>query len=182
MGQFSWLDCIDGSQILDDVTADVYVLVPEEFGGGHIKETYYDGYGHFGGYDVYDLVADWNRKYLSEHPEHEFPYGKKRKEFVKKIQKDYPEYTEKIELKISDKGWYEAYADLAKTREDVLKEVKEDNSVPWSIEWRAIGIEIACYDEDNASLPFPIKITHNPNAVYEKCEPSKGDPNQGWRY
>jgi len=161
MGQFSWLDCIDGSQILDDVMVDVYVLVPEEFGGGHIKETYYDGYGHFGGYDVYDLVADWNRKYLSEHPEHEFPHAKER---------------------ISDKGWYEAYADLAKTREDVLKKVEEENFMPWCVEWRTVGIEIACYDKDNASLPFPIKITHNPNAVYEKCEPSKGDPNQGWRY
>jgi hypothetical protein len=29
-------------------------------------------------------------------------------------------------------------------------------------------------------LPFPIKITHNSNATYEHCRPSKSDPNQGW--
>ena len=66
MGQFSWLDCKTKQQIIDDKRKDVFVLVPKEFGGGHIKETCYDGYGHFGGYDIFDLVADWNRKDLSE--------------------------------------------------------------------------------------------------------------------
>ena len=47
---------------------------------------------------------------------------------------------------------------------------------------RIIGIDIACYDEQNAKLPYPIKITHNPNAVYEDCNPSLSDPNQGWEY
>ena len=28
---------------------DVYVLIPKEFGGGHLVEHCYDGYGHFGG-------------------------------------------------------------------------------------------------------------------------------------
>ena len=69
MGQFSWLDCEDGSQIVDNKIADVYVLVPEEVGGGHIHERCYDGYGNFGGRDVYELVADWNRRYLKEHPD-----------------------------------------------------------------------------------------------------------------
>lgn len=61
MGQFSWLDCKTQEQVLDDVCRDVYVLVPKEFGGGHIKETCYDGYGRFGGRDVYALVAQWNK-------------------------------------------------------------------------------------------------------------------------
>lgn len=65
MGQFSWLDCKTEEQVLDNVCRDVYVLVPKEFGGGHIKETCYDGYGNFGGHDIYDLVAEWNRKQLS---------------------------------------------------------------------------------------------------------------------
>ena len=64
MGQFSWLDCITGEQVVNNKRRDVYVLVPKEFQseyGVRIKETCYDGYGHFGGYDVFDLVADWNR-------------------------------------------------------------------------------------------------------------------------
>jgi len=118
MGQFSWLDCLSGEQVLDDVKRDVYLLIPQEFGGGHIKETCYDGYGRFGGYDVYALVAAWNA----------------------------PE-------KISGND-------------------EED---------RIIGIDLACYDEDNRKLKYPIKITHDASAIYEHCCPSDSDPNQGWK-
>lgn len=37
-----------------------YVLIPEEFGGGYLMEDNYDGYGVFGGRDIYALVAQWN--------------------------------------------------------------------------------------------------------------------------
>ena len=117
MGQFSWLDCRTGEQVLDDVERDVYVLVPREFGGGHIREKCYDGYGHFGGRDAYALVAQWNKPELCNGND------------------------------------------------------EED---------RHIGIDIACYDEQNARLRYPIKITHDPEAVYENCEPSPSDPDQGW--
>lgn len=117
MGQFSWLDCKTGEQVLDDVRRDVYLLVPREFGGGHIKEECYDGYGRFGGRDAYGLVAQWNR----------------------------PE-----------------------------KCTGDDDAD------RYVGIDIACYDEQNAALKYPIKITHDPDAVYEDCASSPGDPNQGW--
>lgn len=117
MGQFSWLDCKTKEQILDDERRDVYLLVPKEFGGGHIKEEMYDGYGRFGGRDAYALVAQWN----------------------------------KPELCIGN------------------DEVD-----------RSIGIDIACYDKDNKALKYPIKITYDPDAVYEDCEFSPSDPNQGW--
>ena len=152
MGQFSWLDCVTGEQIIDDKIKDVYVLVPKEFRkkyGKRIKEYCYDGYGNFGGYDIYDLVADWNREYISKHPEHET-----------------------IDSIVCDKEWYDEYTDLSKSREEVEEELNE--------EWREIGIDLACYDEDNAKLKYPIKITYNADAVYEECEPSLGDPNQGW--
>lgn len=119
MGQFSWLDCITEDQIVCCKEKDVYVLIPKEFGGGHIEENYYEGYGMFGNRDVYALVANWNRK-------------------------------EKC-VGIDDKD-------------------------------RNIGIDIACYDEYNAALQFPIKITHDKNAVYEDCKPSKIDSNQGWEW
>lgn len=159
MGQFSWLDCITGEQVVDNRTRDVYVLVPKEFRdeyGIRIKETCYDGYGNFGGHDIYDLVADWNRKALSENPD---------------------TFLEHRGCKVSGLSWYEAYADLNNSKAEVINHIQNEMFHP---EWRFIGIELACYDEDNASLPYPIKITHDPNAVYENCEPSNGDPNQGW--
>lgn len=61
MGQFSWLDCKTQEQIFDNEYRDVFLLVPKEFGGGHIKEECYDGYGRFGGYDAYALLAQWNK-------------------------------------------------------------------------------------------------------------------------
>jgi DNA gyrase subunit A len=60
-----------------------------------------------------------------------------------------------------------------------LLEVKEKYGDDFK---RCIGIDIACYDEQNFTIPYPIKITHDANAVYEECTPSKSDPNQGWGY
>lgn len=144
MGQFSWLDCQDQRQILDNVRKDVYALIPKEFGGGHIHEKCYDGYGHFGGRDMYSLVADWNREYLSKNPE-----------YVIKTTGE----------KVSNFAWYQNYANLNL----LLKEVRE----LLGEHYRDIGINIACYDKDNENLLYPIKITHDKNAVYEKCLPSQ---------
>lgn len=66
MGQFSWLDCRTEEQVVDDKKRNVYVLIPKDFGGGHILEECYDGYGRFGGQDIYDLVADWNKQMIPE--------------------------------------------------------------------------------------------------------------------
>ena len=46
-------------------------------------------------------------------------------------------------------------------------------------ELRWLGIVMACYDEDNAALEYPIKITTR-EMEYEDVEPSLSDPNQGW--
>lgn len=117
MGQFSWLDCRTGEQILDDVEREVYLLVPMQFGGGHIVEHCYDGYGRFGGRDAYALVAQWN----------------------------------------------------------CPEKCVGDDEVD-----RRIGIDIACYDEQNAALKFPINVTYDPDVKYEWAPPSPNDPNQGW--
>lgn len=118
MGMFSWLDCKSGKQVLVNEFEDVYLLIPHEFGGGHVLETCYDGYGRFAYHDVYELVALWNAP---------------------------------------DKcnGNY-----------------NHD---------RNLGIMLACYDEDNMKLKYPIKITHDATAVYEDCNYSPSDPDQGFK-
>ena len=152
MGQFSWLDCKTNEQILDDVERDVYVLVPREFGGGHIKETCYDGYGNFGDHDIYDLVVDWNKKYLED-------------------------IVKEIDTWVCD--WDEWAKDVLNQYLNGEEPLFQDSCFR---EKRSFGITLACYDKDNARLRYPIKITHDKNAVYEWCPPSKSDPNQGWEW
>ena len=148
MGQFSWLDCKDNKkQILDNVLADVYLLIPKAFGGGHIKETCYDGYGHFGSKDVFDLVAEWNKSFIPE------------------------------VVKLAEAGEWEC---TIWNKENMMRFYNGEEFIPIDYELRDIGIILACYDEDNARLPYPIKITHDETAVYEDCEPSLSDQDQGW--
>lgn len=163
MGQFSWLDCRTGEQVVDDKVRDVYLLVPKEFGGGHILETCYDGYGDFGTHDVYDLVALWNRDYIDA----SFLEAPAREDYV-------------------DEEWYnmavERYKKECARLTDFQMHKCEDYMVSHygSDYLRMVGIDIACYDKDNVRLKYPIKITHDSTAVYEQCEPSLSDPNQGW--
>ena len=56
-----------------------------------------------------------------------------------------------------------------------------DEGKPIDCELRWLGIVLACYDEDNESLKYPIKITSKP-MKYKDVNPSKSDPNQGWYY
>ena len=165
MGMFSWLDCITQEQVVDGRRRKSYVLVPKAFGGGHIEEECYEGYGVFGGHDVYDLVADWNREYI-EKPEKP----------NRSLWKEGPE----------GDSWYRM-AELRWERDcraiHDFKGGASDRAMRelYGDDWkRSLGIVIACNDEDNASLRYPIKITHDENAVYEWCAPSKSDPNQGW--
>ena len=104
------------------------------------------------------MVADWNREFVKENPDFILPFNK---------------------TPLKEYEWYEAFSDLSKTREEVCEEVKAKTGKKY-FEYRYIGIDIACWDEDNAAIKYPIKITHTPNAVYENSNPSLGDPNQGW--
>lgn len=123
MGFFSWMTCDTDKSISnrysDRGTFPVYVLIPKEFGGGHIEECDYDGYGEFGGRDVYALVANWNMPELC-------------------------------------------------CGNDEID--------------RHVGIDLACYDEDNASLKYPIKIAESSDAVYEDEAPSPSCEHQGYFY
>ena len=58
MGVFSWLDCKTNKAI--KIGERCYVLIPQKFGGGHICEYSYNGYGEFGAVDIFGLIAEWN--------------------------------------------------------------------------------------------------------------------------
>lgn len=185
MGSFSWLYC-DQGEIRKDKdgclipkrgqqlasyrkSCPASVLFPKEFGGKEAQiyvDTYGD-YGMFGLEDIYCLVADWNREWISKHPDYKTPYSVKREEA-------YPEYRAK---KMSENSWWPFYSDLSLSREEVVRRWEE--ACGHRCEYRTIGIDIACYDEDNAALPYPIKIAKDPRSVYEDCPPSYSDPYQG---
>lgn len=65
MGFFSWLTCDTNESISNRYSArgplTAYALIPKEFGGGFLKEENYEGYGVFGGRDIFALVANWNK-------------------------------------------------------------------------------------------------------------------------
>ncbi len=68
MGSFSWLRADKITKRNNLTNGDSYkILIPQEFGGGYIKDTYYD-YGHVFYYneekenaDLYGILAYWNK-------------------------------------------------------------------------------------------------------------------------
>lgn len=68
MGSFSWLRADRTTKRNNLTDGDVYkILIPQEFGGGYIKDTYYD-YGYVFYYDdtkenadLYGILAYWNK-------------------------------------------------------------------------------------------------------------------------
>lgn len=127
-----------------------YVPCPD---GKVLYTRRYDGNGRFADLDIYELVVDWNRDYLSiDDIRPDICGSEERYEEERKIMTDFlggrsPEYMDAA----YGKAWK-----------------------------RIIGICIACYDEDNASLKYPIKICENLPTDYDTLPPSKGDPHQGF--
>ena len=74
MGSFSWLKADNLTKIANvQYGAPFKFLIPEEFGGGYIKD-YYQDYGYLGTkedstpkYDMYELLALWNHEAAEEH-------------------------------------------------------------------------------------------------------------------
>lgn len=69
MGQYSWIYSDTKKQVVDNRRADTYLLVPPSYQskyGSAIYEPCYNGYGSFGSYDIYELVAEWNKTFIPE--------------------------------------------------------------------------------------------------------------------
>ena len=148
MGQFSWIYSDTNKQVVDCKEADTYILVPKPFQekyGKTIYESCYDGYGHFGNYDVYELIPEWNVDMIPE-----------------------------IIRRIENENWHckTDNGDIAN-----LTSYYEGEEIDCELRW--LGIIMACYDDDNATLDYPIKITTR-EMEYEEVTPSLSDPNQGW--
>lgn len=184
MGCFSWMFADTDNRKPLNMNESGYLVMPD---GTLLHEPSYEGYGEFAGQDVYALVADWNREFLSQNPnfiikQHEYinddtaPGG----------------YRKAPDKKVSDFLWYAAYADLTKSREEVvatwLEAVRaiqkaDPETRIYGGEWRSIGLAIACYDDQNAALLYPIKVCERgdiPPYQAQTLIASMQDPNQGF--
>lgn len=197
MGVFSWLDCKNNRKAIKiGCDATVYVLVPAEFGGGHIAQYSYGGYGYFAGYDIYDLIADWNKNYITDElidsleslkqPKKEQFWGGLYDWDIEKLLAEgkTPEEIEAIKDKNRTK-YYTAEVNRIERRINRLKDFRAGLDEEKMIDRygedykREIGIDLACYDEDNRRIKYAIKITFDEASTYEARKPSKSDPKQG---
>lgn len=158
MGFFSWKYSDTGKRMIIGKTKESYLLVPDEFHhiyGEYIKIENYNGYGMFNSHDVYDLVAIWNKEYIPQIYAKGFcPYNS---------------------VQYKDIAMYFHENGIEKTNEYAKIHCDDFDEKYWL---RLIGIQIACYDEDNANLPYPIKIVEKP-VPYNLAKPSVSDERQG---
>lgn len=163
MGCFSWMFADKDNKTNLRIDRKGYIACPD---GSFIKDSCYEGYGEFTGNDVYELVVEWNRKFIAENPDFVMPHrvwdGKENREFA-----------------LKDFWWYPIIADLSIPLSDFAKEVERRGKENRFRELRTVGIDIACYSEDNEALPYPIKITQTMKIPYKDLPASKRDPEQG---
>ncbi len=191
MGCYSWLDCVTGEQIRIGSRRKVYVLIPKEFGGGHIETYHYDGHGNFDSVNIHRTVASWNKSSLNEAMLEKPPKREKycglwdyEKDELREAGKTEEEIREANERE-RDKQ-YEAELTRRRNRLKAMEDYKNLSPEEFKAVYddpletiRLIGVFIACHDEGDVSIPFPIKVTYDEKAVYEDCPPSKDDPKQG---
>lgn len=164
MGCFSWMFADTNNEEALNIGMGAYIPRPD---GETIFESNYEGYGIFGGYDIFDLVADWNKNCISE-------------ENVRKPLREQWGSTEQ------DEKWFQSALERYKKDCRRIKDFVSGKSEKYMKEMygedykRCIGIDIACYDEDNAALTFPIKVCKWNPATYSLTPASNSDPNQGF--
>lgn len=149
MGQFSWIYSDTNKQLIDNRRADTYLLVPPPFQAKYGKAIYESCYDGYGRFGRYD-VYDLIPEW--------------NKEMIPEI------------IRRRKNGTWVCNSDINDT--DVnLQNYYEGKPITCELRW--LGIVMACYDEDNFALEYPIKITTR-EMEYENVKPSESDPNQGW--
>ncbi len=185
MGCFSWMFCDKQNKKPLNMGMAGNIICPD---GMFIHTEVYEGYGCFGSrddVDVYDLVADWNRQFLIEHPDYEIP------QFTRSWNEEFKDWLYDPPKKVSEFQWWPAYSDLNMSHKDIENYMRQEKGNQFW-EYRYIGIDIACYDAQNEILPYPIKIVsetyrkrfEKPGKAtpehYKELPASEGDPNQGF--
>ena len=179
MGNFSWctsdteksIPCV--YETYEGAPTTIYLLNP--FGEPY-KETDYEGYGVFGGRDVYELVVEWNRKYLTA----DNLSKPKRSDWAadKEGTACYKRQLERYDAKCAAIKEYAAGATDEYMREHYGALFGYGDGFDWK---RCLGIDIACYDEQHVKLRYPIKIVEEV-CDYEDAFISPSCPFQGCFY
>ncbi len=190
MGFFSWLYSDTNKPMKCTRSMDSYLLVPPEFQeeyGEYVYERNYDGLGYMGLYNVYELVAIWNRNHLNtnmiDKPK-AGTYGRMY-DFEKQKLKEQGLTNDEVIAIEKDKMKQSFERAMGRYQHDVnrLQDFMDNTSDEIMVEKYGedylfeIGIDIAC-DEKNRSLYYPIKIVESP-IPYEKAKYSKRDEGQG---
>lgn len=175
MGFFSWLYSDTQEPIRVGKSRSTYLLVPPPFQrkyGLYIYEGYYDGYGHIGPYDVYELLAIWNEKFLPQIKEvTEYPQRERYMDFCGVSGEEY--YSRAVERFEWSRRLLEDYR-RGVEHPDMCQLYGEDYL-------REVGILIGCGDERHFVLKYPLKFVSefNPDMRWEDVLASGSDPNQG---
>ena len=147
MGCFSWMFSDTNNEENLVIGEEAYVVLPD---GSMIYEPVYDGYGNFGGRDIYEMVVDWNKEDLLLH---NFNIG-----FIK-------EETAKM---------FMDYGRGAVTEEELIKYNKDWKRI------FGIAISCEDKYNRKLRFPIIICKRKHDKWFNSKLEPSKGDPNQGF--
>lgn len=180
MGSFSW--CTSDTRKSVPCVYDAYEGAPETVYllnpfGPHYKEDGYDGCGEFGGFNAYELVAEWNRPFLSadnlRKPERSrYADDKEGSKYYRRAMEKYKLQCEGIKAYasgVSDEFMQEIYGEVF---------AGKGNKADWK---RCLGIAISCYEEQQVKLRYPIKIVEQP-CEYEAAGISPMCPYQGCIY
>jgi hypothetical protein len=175
MGSFSWTRAEHTTKRSNLTTGDKYkILVPKEFGGGYIKDIYYD-YGYIFASDN-DYKKNYDCGYYSGNGSF---YSASYFRGFGKDEVFYDLYGLLAWWNKEDKKLtldYDGFGEPITTLGFLIfgKTSFQDN--------RCKGIDIGCYDRQIDRLKYPLKlVSASYKGTYEDCKGrSYGDPNQGF--
>lgn len=177
MGSFSWLFADKENKKPLEIGMTGYLICPNNK-AVKTPDGGYDGYGCFGEHekeeiDVYEAVANWNREILSKQPDRKIP------QHGRVFNEQTQSYEDEAPRALSSYAWWKYYSDLELMPSEISARMRADGYK--FFDYRYIGIALSCYDDQNAALPYPIKIASTGfGMLYEQLPPSKLDPDQGF--
>jgi len=173
MGFFSWQTADTKQSIMNECTGKertVYLLQPN--GQKPIREDSYDGYGHFGGVDAYEWLAEQNLP----------------KEKIAKLKKEGGDALRVYAIeRLAEFSRIWVWKKTGQTFfRDELLDLK--NGINWAVPQERFGGKTANEMRDSGELiekpapkpKFPLKFSFKEHAVYEQLPASEDCPKQGY--